>query len=94
MCRSLALLCEIYPALESPFAFSISAKERHFIGINGAIHNISIEGVKALTLHRGRVTTVRFTPQTPGIIKIQCFDHQPNMNGQIVVLAKDSRGSH
>lgn len=65
----------------------------HFIGINGAQHNISIEGVKAFKVTRGTTTTIRFTPDKPGIIPITCFDHQPNMNGQIVVMRKDLRGS-
>ena len=64
----------------------------HFIGINGAIHNISIEGVKATTLTRGTMTTVRFIAKKTGIIPFTCFDHQPNMNGQIAVLPKQFQG--
>ena len=58
----------------------------HFVGINGAHHHISIEGVKPFEVTRGTTTTVRFVADKPGLIQMNCSDHQPSMSGQILVL--------
>ena len=60
----------------------------HFIGINGAHHGITIEGVKTFELTRGTMRSVTFKADKPGLINFICADHAPNMTGQIVVLAK------
>jgi plastocyanin len=62
----------------------------HFIGIQGMSHSIHLEGDgvdERFTLQRGNMHTVDFTPKTPGVIEIECYDHKPSMQGEIVVLA-------
>lgn len=63
----------------------------HFIGIQGMSHSIHLEGGgvdERFTLTRGRMHTVELTPKTPGVIEIECYDHQPSMRGEIVVLSR------
>jgi hypothetical protein len=32
--------------------------------------------------------TVNLTPKKAGVIEIECYDHEPSMRGEIVVLAQ------
>jgi plastocyanin len=59
------------------------------IGINGASHEASIEGyVESFTVERGKITTLNFTAERPGVFKILCTTHQPSMTAELVVLPR------
>jgi plastocyanin len=60
----------------------------HFIGVQGAHHVVSVEGVDTFELARGQIHTVSFTANNPGTITYICHVHLPNMVGQILVLPK------
>jgi plastocyanin len=60
----------------------------HFIGVQGAHHVISVEGVDTFELMRGQMHTVSFVANNPGTITYICHVHLPNMVGQILVLPK------
>jgi plastocyanin len=60
----------------------------HFIGVQGAHHVISVEGVDTFELLRGQIHTVSFVANNPGTITYICHVHLPNMVGQILVLPK------
>jgi plastocyanin len=62
----------------------------NFVGVQGISHSIHLEGDgvdEKFTLKRGYLHAVDFTPTKPGVIEIECYDHQPSMKGEIVVLA-------
>jgi len=59
------------------------------IGINGAEHRSEIEGHEVeFTVKRGQITEVAFTAGKPGVYKLVCHTHAPNMTGQLVVLPR------
>lgn len=58
----------------------------HFIGVQGAHHVVSVEGVDTFQLMRGEIHTVSFVADKPGTITYICHVHLPNMVGQILVL--------
>jgi plastocyanin len=60
----------------------------HFVGVQGAHHVISVEGVDTFELVRGQVHTVSFVANNPGTITYICHVHLPNMVGQILILPK------
>ncbi len=60
----------------------------HFIGVQGAFHDIEVKGVDTFELKRAQIHTVSFTPNSPGTITYICNVHPPNMVGQILVLPK------
>jgi plastocyanin len=60
----------------------------HFIGVQGAHHVITVEGVDTFQLMRGQIHTVSFVADKPGTITYICHVHLPNMVGQILVLPK------
>jgi plastocyanin len=60
----------------------------HFIGVQGAHHVISVEGVDTFELLRGQIHTISFVANNPGTITYICHVHLPNMVGQILVLPK------
>jgi plastocyanin len=60
----------------------------HFIGVQGAHHVVSVEGVDTFELARGQIHTVTFVANNPGTITYICHVHLPNMVGQILVLPK------
>jgi Cupredoxin-like domain len=60
----------------------------HFIGVQGAHHVITVDGVDTFELMRGQIHTVSFTTNNPGTINYSCHVHMPNMVGQILVLPK------
>jgi plastocyanin len=60
-----------------------------FVGVQGMSHTIHLEGEgvdQRFGLTRGAIHTVDLTPKAAGIIEIECYDHQPSMRGEIVVL--------
>src|SRR4029079_2150261 len=60
----------------------------HFIGVQGAHHVVTVEGVDTFQLMRGQIHTVSFVANNPGTITYICHVHLPNMVGQILVLPK------
>jgi plastocyanin len=60
----------------------------HFIGVQGAHHAITVEGIETFELARGQIHTVSFVPNNPGSITYICHVHLPNMVGQVLVLPK------
>ena len=62
----------------------------HFIGVQGAHHVVTVEGVDTFELMRGQIHTVSFVANNPGTITYICHVHLPNMVGQILVLPKAS----
>jgi len=60
----------------------------HFIGVQGAHHAITVDGIDTFELMRGQIHTVSFTANNPGTITYICHVHLPNMVGQILVLPK------
>ena len=60
----------------------------HFIGVQGAHHVVTVEGVDTFELMRGQIHTVSFVANNPGTITYICHVHLPNMVGQILVLPK------
>ena len=62
----------------------------HFIGVQGAHHVITVDGIGTFELKRGQINTVSFIANNPGIINYVCHVHAPNMVGQIMVLPKSN----
>ena len=62
----------------------------HFIGLQGAHHVITVDGIGTFELKRGQINTVSFIANNPGIINYVCHVHAPNMVGQIMVLPKSN----
>jgi plastocyanin len=62
----------------------------NFFGINGKEHSIHIdEYIKHhFTIHRGELVSKTFVASEPGIFKMHCQEHEPNMVGQLVVLPR------
>ena len=60
----------------------------HFIGVQGAHHVVTVDGIGTFELKRGKINTVSFVANNPGIINYVCHVHLPNMVGQILVLPK------
>jgi hypothetical protein len=62
----------------------------HFIGVQGAHHVITVDGIGTFELKRGQINTVSFIANNPGIINYVCHVHAPNMVGQIMILPKSN----
>ena len=60
----------------------------HFVGVQGAHHVVTVDGIGTFELKRGQINTVSFVASNPGIINYVCHVHLPNMVGQILVLPK------
>ena len=64
----------------------------HFVGVQGPKHDIHVEGGEIVdekfVLKRGHVHDVSFQATKPGVIQIECYTHEPAMNGEIVILPK------
>lgn len=57
------------------------------LGVNGARHEAFIEGyVDSFVVERGKLTSLTFVADTPGVFKIVCTTHQPSMTAELVVL--------
>ena len=39
-------------------------------------------------VERGKLTSLSFVAETPGVFKFACKSHQPTMTGELVVLAR------
>ena len=61
------------------------------VGINGSKHETELEGHdQRLTVKRGEISTMRFTAGEPGVYRLICKTHAPNMTAQMVVLPSDN----
>lgn len=61
----------------------------HFVGVQGASHTIHVEGKavdERFTLKRGAMKTIDFKAVSAGKIDIECYDHQPAMTSEVIVL--------
>jgi plastocyanin len=77
----------------SPATVVVRQGERitlEIIGINGAKHSGHIDRYipKHFLVKRGEITRVQFTADTPGVFKIHCEEHQPSMEGALIVLPR------
>ncbi len=60
------------------------------LGVNGTRHEASIEGyVDSFVVERGKLTSLSFVAETPGVFKIVCTTHKPSMTGEILVLPRN-----
>jgi len=59
----------------------------HFVGINGSLHTLAVEHyqTQGVKLRRGHVETMRFKADRAGVFRIICAEHQPTMNGELIV---------
>jgi hypothetical protein len=62
----------------------------HFIGVQGAHHIITVDGIETFPLSRGQIHTVSFIANSLGTINYTCHLHMPNMVGQILVLPQSA----
>ena len=61
------------------------------IGVNGSKHDAELEGHdQQFTVTRGAISTTTFTAGEPGIYRLVCQTHAPNMTAQMVVLPSDN----
>lgn len=77
----------------SPATVIVRQGERvtlEMVGINGAKHSVHIDKYvpNHAVVKRGEIGRVKFTADTPGIYKIHCEEHQPSMEGTLVVLPR------
>ena len=77
----------------SPSTVVVKQGERvtlEIVGINGAKHSVHIEKFHPnhFLVKRGEIGRLQFTADTPGIFKIHCEEHQPAMEGTLVVLPR------
>ncbi len=56
------------------------------LGVNGDRHDSSIAGyVDSFVVERGKLTSLSFVADKPGVFKIACSIHQPSMTSELVV---------
>jgi plastocyanin len=77
----------------SPATVVVKQGERvtlEMVGINGAKHSVHVEKYRPdhFVVKRGEIGRLTFTADTPGIFKIHCEEHQPAMEGTLVVLPR------
>jgi len=60
------------------------------VGINGAKHSVHVDKYRPdhVLVKRGEIARIQFTADTPGLFKIHCKEHEPTMEGQLVVLPR------
>ena len=60
------------------------------IGINGAKHSVHVDKYRPdhVLVKRGEIARIQFTADTPGMFKIHCQEHEPSMEGLLVVLPR------
>ena len=60
------------------------------IGINGAKHTVHVDKYRPdhVLVKRGEIARIQFTAETPGMFKIHCQEHEPSMEGLLVVLPR------
>jgi plastocyanin len=60
------------------------------IGINGAKHSVHVDKYRPdhVLVKRGEIASLSFTADSPGMFTIHCKEHEPNMQGYLVVLPR------
>jgi plastocyanin len=61
----------------------------NFVGVQGRTHTIHVEGKgvdEKFTVTRGHMKTVDIEEVQAGTIEIECYDHEPAMRAEVVVL--------
>ena len=60
------------------------------VGINGAKHSVHVDKYRPdhVLVKRGEITRIQFTADTPGLFTIHCKEHEPGMEGHLVVLPR------
>lgn len=77
----------------SPATIVVKQGERvtlEMVGINGAKHSVHVDKYRPdhVLVKRGEITRIQFTADTPGLFKIHCKEHEPGMEGQLLVLPR------
>jgi len=59
-------------------------------GVNGAKHSVHVDKYRPdhVLVKRGEIARIQFTADTPGLFKIHCKEHEPSMEGHLVVLPR------
>ena len=59
-------------------------------GVNGAKHSVHVDKYRPdhVLVKRGEIARIQFTADTPGLFTIHCKEHEPGMEGQLVVLPR------
>lgn len=63
----------------------------NFVGVQGRTHTIHVEGKgidEKFTVTRGHMKTVDFEAAEAGTIEIECYDHEPVMRAEVVILPR------
>jgi hypothetical protein len=60
----------------------------HFVGAQGPVHRIKVDGVEDIELKRGQIKSITLHPIEKGVINFRSLDHQPSMSGQIIVVSE------
>ena len=60
------------------------------VGINGAKHSVHVDKYRPdhVLVKRGEISRIQFTADTPGLFTIHCKEHEPGMEGHLVVLPR------
>lgn len=77
----------------SPASIVVKQGDRvtlEMIGINGAKHSVHVDKYRPdhVLVKRGEIARIQFTADTPGMFKIHCQEHEPSMEGLLVVLPR------
>lgn len=77
----------------SPASIVVKQGDRvtlEMIGINGAKHSVHVDKYRPdhVLVKRGEIARIQFTADTPGAFKIHCQEHEPSMEGLLVVLPR------
>ncbi|HAM58599.1 MAG TPA: hypothetical protein DD417_09995 [Elusimicrobia bacterium] len=77
----------------SPATVVVKQGERvtlEIVGINGAKHSVHVDKYSPdhVLVKRGEIARIQFTADTPGLFKIHCKEHEPSMEGHLVVLPR------
>lgn len=63
----------------------------NFVGAQGARHTIHVEGEgidEKFQLTRGTLKAIEFTAGKAGEVEIECYDHEPSMRAEVLILPK------
>lgn len=77
-----------------PSQMTVHAGDRvrlNFVGAQGTRHTIHVEGDgidQQFQLLRGTIKRVEFTAEKAGVVEVECYDHEPSMTAQVLILPK------
>lgn len=63
----------------------------NFVGAQGAKHTIHVEGEgvdEKFQLTRGTLKAIEFTAGKAADVEIECYDHEPSMRAEVLILPK------